>query len=97
MDGEGVRSRGRRDRRGGVNNKRDKLARRKVEDGDGAYKRKYGESFEESERGSGGKKRRKRVDSGGWDFNARTGERGALDDGEKGRERVSKDKVVTVW
>jgi len=30
----------------------------------------------------------------GGDFNARTGEMGALEDGEEGRERKSKDKVI---
>jgi len=69
------------------------LGRRKVEGEDGVYKRKYGERFGEGKRGSGGEKGRKGVDSGG-DFNMRTRERGALEDGQEGRERVSKDKVV---
>jgi len=37
---------GRRDETGRVNNKRDKLGRRKVEDGNGVYKRKYGKILE---------------------------------------------------
>jgi len=41
------------------------LGRRKVEGGDGVYKRKYGERFGEGKRGSGGEKGRKGVDSGG--------------------------------
>jgi len=30
----------------------------------------------------------------GGDFNAKTGERGTLEDGEEGASRVSKDKVI---
>jgi len=44
-----------------------------------------------------GKAEERRGETGwivGGDFNARTGERGALEDGEEGRERKSKDKVI---
>lgn len=63
-DQEEVRSGGGRDGRGEVNNKRDKLVRRKVEGGDAVYKRKYDENFGEGKRGSGGEKRSKGVDRG---------------------------------
>lgn len=73
---------------GRVNDKRGKMEREKVEGGDGVYK---GE-IEEVKRGSRGKERGKRV-VGRGDFNARTGG-GALEDGEEGKSRVSKDKGV---
>lgn len=73
---------------GRVNDKRDKMGREKVEGGDGIYKK----EIEEVKRENRGKKKRKRVDGRG-DFNARTGG-GALEDGEEGKRRVSKDKEV---
>lgn len=56
-----------------------------MEDGDGVHKEEIGKV----KRGSKGKERGKR-----GDFNARMGEGGALEDGEKGKRRVSKDKGI---
>lgn len=63
-DQEGIKSGGGRDGRGKVNNKRNKLVRRKVEGEDAVYKRKYSENFGEGKRGSGGEKGSKEVNRG---------------------------------
>lgn len=64
-----------------------------MEGEDGVYKEEIGEGFEEVKRGS-----RKNERGKGWivggDFNARTGEGGALVDGEEGKRRISKDKGI---
>lgn len=69
------------------------MGRGEMEGGDGVRKRKDEEGLGEDKSRGGGEERREGVDSEG-DFNARTGERGAIEEREEGRERVSKDKLI---
>lgn len=82
-DKEGVRERGRRNRGGRANSKRNKMGKRQMEDRNGIYKREDGEGIGENKNGSRRKGRRKRTE-----------ERGEMEEEDEERKRRSKNKEV---
>lgn len=64
-----------------------------MEGRDSVHKGEDKEGFGEDKGGGGREKKERRMDNGGGWFNARMGEREAIEEGEEGKERISKDKL----
>lgn len=69
------------------------MGKREMEGRDSVYKGEDEESSGEDKGRNEGEKRRKGWIVGG-DFNARTRGKGALEEGEEGKERLSKDRLI---
>lgn len=82
-DKEGVGGRGRRNRGGRANSKRNKMGKKQMEDRNGIYKREDGEGIGKNKNRSRRKGRRKRTE-----------ERGEMEEEDEERKRRSKDKEV---
>lgn len=82
-DKEGVEGRGRRNREGRANSKRNKMGKKQMEDRNGIYKRENGEGIGKNKNGSRRKGRRKRTE-----------ERGEMEEEDEERKRRSKGKEV---